>query len=127
VDLVGVAALPAGECVAVLAGRLVREALLQQSALSANDAYSPAAKTTALAEAVLAVADRCAALAAAGVDPARVEQVDFGPLVRARERAGPDDLAAVDEAHDAVLEHLAALSGPAGPTEPPESAEEESP
>jgi V/A-type H+-transporting ATPase subunit A len=110
VDLVGIAALPPDERVAVLTGRLVREALLQQSALSANDAYSPAAKTTALAEAVLAVADRCAALMAVGVDPARVEQVDFGPLVRARERAGPEDLAAVTWARDGVLERLAALT-----------------
>jgi V/A-type H+-transporting ATPase subunit A len=115
VDLVGIAALPPDERVAVLAGRLVREALLQQSALSANDAYSPAAKTTALAEAVLTVADRCAALATAGVDPAAVEQVDFGPLVRAREQAGPGNLAAVAEARDAVLEGLAALTGQESP------------
>ena len=106
VDLVGIAALPADERVAVLTGRLVREAVLQQSALSANDAYSPQDKTTALAEAVLTVADRCAELAAAGVDPVRIEQVDFGPLVRARELAGPSDLEAVAAARDAVLAGL---------------------
>lgn len=112
VDLVGLVALPAQERVAVLTGRLVREALLQQSALSAHDAYSSAEKTTALAEAVLTVAGRCAELAAAGVDPARVEQVDFGPLVRAREQAGPTDLAAVTRARDAVLASLGTLAGP---------------
>ena len=110
VDLVGIAALPADERMAVLAGRLVREALLQQSALSANDAASSPAKTAALAEAVLAVADRCAALAAAGVDPARVEQVDFGPLVRARDQAGPADPEPVARAREAVLDQLAPLS-----------------
>ncbi|WP_344658053.1 V-type ATP synthase subunit A [Catenulispora subtropica] len=109
VDLVGVAALPADERMAVLGGRLVREALLQQSALSENDAASSAAKTAALAEAVLAVTDRCAELAVAGVDPARVERVDFGPLVRARDQAGPLDPAPVAEARDTVLESLAAL------------------
>lgn len=110
VDLVGVAALPADERIAVLNGRLVREALLQQSALSVNDGSSSAAKTAALAEAVLAVADRCAGLAAAGVDPARVERVDFGPLVRARDEAGSGDLARVSAARDAVLARLSALS-----------------
>ena len=110
VDLVGVAALPPDERVAVLAGRLAREALLQQSALSANDSHSPEPKTTALAEALLAVTDRCAALVASGVDPARVEEVDFGPLVRARDQAGPQDLTAVAAGRDAVLHRLATLT-----------------
>ena len=43
----------AHERVALLAGRLLREGVLQQSALSANDAYCSAAKTAALVDAVL--------------------------------------------------------------------------
>ncbi|MCD0484522.1 V-type ATP synthase subunit A [Streptacidiphilus sp. ASG 303] len=111
VDLVGVTALPAAERMTVLGGRLLREAVLQQSALSPNDAHCSAAKTAALAEAVLAVAGRCRELAAAGTPPADVEEADFGPLLRAREETGPDDASGVAARRDAVLAALAALGG----------------
>ena len=38
-ELVGVGAMPGAERVVMLAGRLLREGVLQQSALSANDAF----------------------------------------------------------------------------------------
>ncbi|MGW3247968.1 V-type ATP synthase subunit A [Streptomyces sp. NPDC001070] len=110
VDLVGIAALPASERMSVLAGRLVREGLLQQNALSAQDAFSGPEKTAALAEAVLAVTDRCRELVSAGASPEAVEQVDFGPLLRARDAAGPHDAAEVTTRRDAALEALDALS-----------------
>ena len=106
VDLVGITALPAAERVSVLTGRLLREGVLQQSALSRTDAYCPPGKTAALADAVLAVAGRCRELAAAGVPAATLEDADFTPVLRAREETGPDDVAAVTARRDAVLAAL---------------------
>ena len=76
-ELVGVAALPGRERIVLLGGRLLREAVLQQSALLANDAYCAPEKTAALVDAVLAVVDRCQALVAAGVPRHTVEELDF--------------------------------------------------
>jgi V/A-type H+-transporting ATPase subunit A len=106
VDLIGIAALPARERISVLAGRLVREGVLQQSALSERDAYCGPEKTAALADAVLAVADRCRELVDSGVPAASVEEVDFGPLLRAREDTGPHDAAGVAARRDAMLAGL---------------------
>lgn len=106
VDLVGIAALPARERISVLAGRLVREGVLQQSALSERDAYCGPQKTAALADAVLAVADRCRELVDADVPAASVEEVDFGPLLRAREDTGPHDSVGVAARRDAMLARL---------------------
>lgn len=109
VELVGVTALPPRERISVLAGRLLREALIQQSALSPADAYSAPGKTAALVAAVLAVVDRCERLVDSGARPEDVEAVDFTPLLRARETAGPDETAPVAAARDAVLDRLAGL------------------
>lgn len=103
VDLIGITALPARERISVLAGRLVREGVLQQSALSQRDAYCGAEKTAALADAVLAVADRCRELVDSGIPAASVEEVDFGPLLRAREDTGPHDVAGVAARRDAMI------------------------
>ncbi|GGT00793.1 V-type ATP synthase subunit A [Streptomyces chromofuscus] len=106
VDLIGIAALPARERISVLAGRLVREGVLQQSALSERDSYCGPEKTAALADAVLAVADRCRELVDSGVSPATIEEVDFGPLLRAREDTAPQDAAAVAARRDAMVARL---------------------
>jgi V/A-type H+/Na+-transporting ATPase subunit A len=103
VDLIGIAALPARERIGVLAGRLVREGVLQQSALSERDAYCGPEKTAALADAALAVAERCRALVDSGVPAASVEEIDFGPLLRAREDTGPHDADGVAARRDAML------------------------
>ena len=84
----GAAALPPTERATLVAGRLIREGLLQQSALSPVDASCGAARAAALADAVLAVAGRCLELAGRGVDPAAIEDQDFSPVLRAREEAG---------------------------------------
>ncbi len=110
VDLVGIAALPPHERISVLAGRLVREAVLQQSALSPTDAHCPPAKTAALVDAVLAVVERCRSLVASGVPPHRIEQADFTALLRAREEAGPEDTTVVEAGRAAVLGVLGELS-----------------
>ncbi|WP_225728970.1 MULTISPECIES: V-type ATP synthase subunit A [unclassified Nocardia] len=114
-ELVGVETLPPDERMVLLGGRLLREAVLQQNALSANDSHCSMAKATALVDAVLVVLDRCRELAAAGVAPERIEALDFGPLVRAREAAGPADTAAAGRLRDAMLTRLSALTTePAG-------------
>ena len=108
VQLVGHQALPDHERAVLLAARLVREGILQQNALNERDAYSSPGKNRALVEAVLAVDDRVRDLVADGVPAAIIEEVDLGPLLRARERAGPDDLDAVAAARDDVLADLEA-------------------
>ena len=106
-ELVGTGALPAHERVTLLAGRLVREALLQQSATSANDATCSLAKTAALADGVLAVADRCWELVDGGSPVERLERVDFTPLLRARDETGTQDVEGVRSAIATTLERLA--------------------
>jgi V/A-type H+-transporting ATPase subunit A len=90
-QLVGVGALPDRERATILAARLMREAVLQQSALSPRDASCAPAKQAALVEMVLAVHERCLALVARGVAGARLEEFDFSSLVRAREEHEPGD------------------------------------
>lgn len=111
-ELMGTAALPPGERAAILGGRLVRESVLQQSALSSVDAFCDSARAAALGEAVLAVAGRCRELAAAGVDPAVLEGQDFAPVLRAREEAPAAE--AVAARGRQMLAALARLSAPGG-------------
>jgi V/A-type H+-transporting ATPase subunit A len=105
-DLVGVAALPGHERMVLLGARLIREAVLQQSALSTQDAFSSAAKTAALADAVLDVVDAAQDAVAAGSPAAVLEEIDFSPLVRAREETGPDDADGVLAHRDTVLARI---------------------
>ena len=106
-ELMGVAALPPRERATMLAGRLIREGLLQQSALSSVDASCDTARAAALAAAVLAVAERCQQLAGAGVPPAALEELDFSPILRAKEEAAtPDAVAASEQAMLARLDEL---------------------
>jgi V/A-type H+-transporting ATPase subunit A len=109
-ELVGVASLPGHERIVVLTGRLLREAVLQQSALSATDAYCTPAKSAALIDLVLEVSDRCQDLVAAGMPAGTVEQADFSPLVRAREETGPGDAAGVGQHRKAILATLEELA-----------------
>jgi V/A-type H+-transporting ATPase subunit A len=94
----------------MLAGRLLREGVLQQSALSPNDGFCTAAKGSALLDAVFTVIDRCDALVGAGVPAARIEETDFGDLLRAAQETGPDDVAGVQDHLDALLSRLEQLS-----------------
>jgi V/A-type H+/Na+-transporting ATPase subunit A len=108
-ELVGTTALPGPERVVMLTGRLIREALLQQSALSPNDAACGAAKQAAMADAVLAVHDRGQVLVSDGRPVTLVEEADFTPLLRAGPELAPDDAAGVAIRRDAVL---ASMEGP---------------
>jgi V/A-type H+-transporting ATPase subunit A len=106
-ELVGAGALPAHERVTLLAGRLAREALLQQSATSGNDATCSPSKTAALADGVLAVADRAWELVDDGSPIERVERVDYTPLLRARDETGAEEAEGVRSATNITLERLA--------------------
>ena len=77
-DLMGVTALPPRERVTILAGRLVREGVLQQSALSAG--WTPIVIRPGpppWSTAVLTVTGRCLELASHGTPPAAIEEQDF--------------------------------------------------
>ena len=111
-DLVGVGSLPGSERMVLLTGRLVREAVLQQSALSANDAVCSPEKGAALVDAVLGVHDRCLSLIEQGVPASVIEEVDWGPIVRARDETDPGDVAGVEERRDQVLGSLDQLATP---------------
>jgi V/A-type H+/Na+-transporting ATPase subunit A len=112
-DLVGVGAMPGHERVVMLGGRLVREGILQQSALSGADASCGPERSAALVAAVLDVVDACDAQVANGVPAATIEELDLTPVLRAREAPGgesPQALQAVSSARDAVLQQVARLS-----------------
>jgi V/A-type H+-transporting ATPase subunit A len=108
-ELVGAATLSAPERVVLLGGRLLRDGVLQQSALSSVDAPGGDEKAAALVDAVLAVVDECRRLAGAGVAVEDVEEFDFTELVRLRERAGPRDAELIGQCRDAVLAGLRRL------------------
>jgi V/A-type H+-transporting ATPase subunit A len=96
--------------VVLLAGRLLREAVLQQSALSPVDAFSDAERSAALAGAVLDVVDGCQALAGRGVPATIIEEQDFSPVLRAREEVAAANAAeGIRARRDRVLGRLEAL------------------
>ena len=68
-DLIGTNALPDHERIVLLAARLIQETVLQQSALSADDAYCSPAKQAALLELVLGVHGLCLELVGRGTPP----------------------------------------------------------
>jgi len=106
VELVGIGALPSHERVVMLSGRLLREGVLQQSALSANDAYCSPKKQSALLDMVLAVHDRCLALVEGGLPASAIEEIDLTAVIRARDETGPDDDDGVTRLRDEVLARM---------------------
>lgn len=108
-DLVGAGSLPGHERVVLLAGRLLREGVLQQNGLSANDAHCSAEKTAALIDTVFAVLDDCESLIDDGVAAAEIEEIDFSPLMRAAQETPPDGVDGVAERRERMLAVLAGL------------------
>ena len=91
-ELVGAGALPGHERMVLLAGRLLREGVLQQSALSPIDARcGPAKRRRARRRRARRGRPLPGSWSTPAVPAAAVEEVDFGPLLRAREETGPDD------------------------------------
>lgn len=122
--LMGVTALPPMQRMSILAGRLAREGVLQQSAVSDTDAYCDQARAAALVDLVLAVSDRCRELAARGVDARLIEEHDYSALLRAKEDAATADqvrtvagqvLAGLRELEPAEHQGPAARAEPGGP------------
>lgn len=108
-ELVGPGSLLGHERVVLLAGRLLREGVLQQNALLPNDAHCTAAKTAALVDAVLGLVDRADALVERGPTAAEIEELDFTPLLRAAQETAPDDDAGVRQHGQRMLDVLEAL------------------
>jgi V/A-type H+-transporting ATPase subunit A len=108
-ELIGRTALPDRERIVLLASELIREAVLQQSALSPNDAYCSPQKQAALIDAVLHVYDRCVDMVRAGIPASLIEGVDLSPVMRAKEAGGPQDVETAAAACDLVLAQLEAI------------------
>lgn len=108
-DIIGASSLPGHERMVMLGGRLVRDGVLLQNALSANDAFCSPAKGAALLDLVLDVVDACQRIVEGGVPATVVEQFDFGPVLRAREELGPDDAAGVARRREEVIAGLGQL------------------
>ena len=94
-ELVGIGALPGHERMTMLVGRLLREGVLQQSALSPNDAHCTADKAAALIDTVFDVVAVGENLVAGGVSVATIEDADYSPLLRARADTEPGDAVGV--------------------------------
>ena len=92
VELVGANALPDRERVVLLGARLVREGVLQQSGLSAHDAFCAPEKQSALLEMALGVYDTCLSLLDRGVTATAIEECDLRAVIRARDTVAPDDV-----------------------------------
>ncbi|WP_211589412.1 V-type ATP synthase subunit A [Microbispora sp. H11081] len=101
-ELLGAATLPAHERVVLLAGRLIREGFLRQSALSPRDCFCRPERTALLADALLAVVDRCQALVEDQVPVAWIEGQDFSPVLRAKEAPEEEITARRDTVLDAL-------------------------
>jgi V/A-type H+-transporting ATPase subunit A len=86
-EIVGTRTLPGRERMTILGGRLLRDAVLAQSALSPADASCSPERGAALLQLVLDVVDSCTGLIDRGVPAAELEEFDFGPLIRARDGA----------------------------------------
>ena len=108
-QLVGSGSLPDRERIVLLGGRLLREAVLQQSALSESDAYCAPEKQTALLALVLRVLDRCQELVGRGVPASAIEGVDLSSVTRAREATAPDEVDEVSRVYEQVAPALGAL------------------
>ncbi|HUW78238.1 MAG TPA: V-type ATP synthase subunit A [Candidatus Nanopelagicaceae bacterium] len=90
-EIIGSGSLPGHQRMVLLGGRLLRDGVLQQNALSNNDAFSSEEKGAALMDFVFEVLDLCQKLVDRGVPATTIEDFDYVPVVRAREEFGPDD------------------------------------
>lgn len=109
-EILGTQALPGHERMVLLAGRLLREGVLMQSALSAHDAHCSPEKAQALLAMALDVFDACDRAVTRGVAATTIEEVDLTAALRVREDAGPDDVATVRACRDATVAMLAELA-----------------
>jgi V/A-type H+-transporting ATPase subunit A len=109
-EIIGTGSLPGHERMVLLGGRLLRDGVLLQNALSANDGFCSPEKGAALLGLVLDVIDACQRRVEAGVAATTIEEADLGAVLRAREEVGPSDAAGVTGRRQAVLAMLEALT-----------------
>lgn len=109
-EIIGQSTLPGHERMVLLGGRLLRDGVLLQNALSANDSFCSAVKASALLDMVLDVVDACQSLVARGVAATTIEDLDFGPVLRARDELGPSDAEGVYSRRVEFLKRLEQLS-----------------
>ena len=108
-ELVGSSALPDRERVVLLGARLLREGVLQQSALSDNDGFCGPDKQNALLEMALDLYDCFQEMLARGVSAATIEEQDFGDVIRVRDTVGRNDADGVRATTAAARQRLEAL------------------
>ncbi|NYI42005.1 V-type ATP synthase subunit A [Demequina lutea] len=109
-EIIGTGSLPGHERVVLLGGRLLRDGVLMQNALSENDAFCSAEKGAALLGLVLDVVDTCQRRVEAGVAATTLEEADLGAVLRAREEVGPSDAEGVRSRRAGVIAMLEALT-----------------
>ncbi len=108
-ELVGASALPDRERLVLLVARLLREGVMQQNALEANDATSSPAKTAALVDLAFAVYDAGLDLLERHVAVSVLEDADLSEAFRARLTAAPDGADAVRAVRERIVARLEAL------------------
>jgi V/A-type H+-transporting ATPase subunit A len=108
-QLVGAGSLPAQERLTLRVARLLREAVLQQSAVQANDQYTSPAKQRALLALVLDVHDRLAVLLEHGAEIAEIDSFDLQPVLRARYDTAPDGADQVQRIRGELIGAIEAL------------------
>ncbi len=110
VQLVGRKALPDRERVVLLTARLIREGLLQQNALSPNDAYASPEKLSALLTMMLDIYESCQGLVERGVPASLIEEADLSDAIRVREQAGPMETEPIEQVRGRILKKLGELA-----------------
>jgi V/A-type H+/Na+-transporting ATPase subunit A len=110
-QLVGPDSLPGHERLTLRTARLLREAVLQQSALVDNDQYTSPAKQRALLELVLDIHDRLTVLLERGTPYAKIDALDLGPVLRARYDTPPDGATQVKQLSRDLLLALDEVEG----------------
>ena len=111
-QLVGADSLPEPERLSLRIARLLREAVLQQSAVQENDQYTTPAKQRAMLELVLGVHERMRVLLERGTPIARLDAFDLLPVLRARYDTPADGAADVERIARELMAALEALGGP---------------
>ena len=112
-QLVGTESLPERERLSLNTARLLREAVLQQSAVIENDQFSSPAKQRALLALVLAVHDRVASLLEAGVALEQIDALGLSTrILAARFETPPDGAAEVERIARELISTLDALEPP---------------
>ncbi|MDH6235354.1 V-type ATP synthase subunit A [Cryobacterium sp. CG_9.6] len=109
-EIIGTNSLPGHERMVLLGGRLLRDGVLMQNALSGNDGFCSAEKGAALLDLVLQVVDACQQRIESGVPATVIEQMDLRPVLRAREDVGPADAAGVADLGASIIQRIREVS-----------------